>query len=197
MYGDNFLVGKGLKLLFISQLLSVISNVMAEGLLSGLVSLASTIVALVGLNTAAPAHPKFRTAFRLNIAAIVPFVVTMVLTALSKAELSFGLITVLLLAVAILAVALGVWSVYLICTAAGEILTANGYATLAAKGVTVWKLCLVTYAAVIVFMLLAMVPFLLVIAGILVIGTVVAMLVGGILYMVFLYNAYHALLYGR
>ena len=196
MYGDNFLVGKGLKLLFISQLLSVISNVMAEGLLSGLVSLASTIVALVGLNTAAPAHPKFRTAFRLNIAAIVPFVVTMVLTALSKAELSFGLITVLL-AVVILAVALGVWSVYLICTAAGEILTASGYATLAAKGVTVWKLCLVTYVAVIVFMLLAMVPFLLVIAGILVIGTVVAMLVGGILYMIFLYNAYHALLYGR
>ena len=38
---------------------------------------------------------------------------------------------------------------------------------------------------------------LLVIAGILVIGTAIAMLVGAILYMIFLYNAYHALLYGR
>ena len=197
MYGDNFLVGKGLKLLFISQLLSVISNFMAEGLLSGLVSLASTIVALVGLNTAAPAHPKFRTAFRLNIAAIVPFVVTMVLTALSKAELSLGLITVLLLAVAILAVALGVWSVYLICTAAGEILTANGYATLAAKGVTVWKIFLVTSVAVMICMFLLVVPIIQIIAAILALGATIAMLVGGVLYMIFLYNAYHALLYGR
>ena len=31
----------------------------------------------------------------------------------------------------------------------------------------------------------------------LVIGTAIAMLVGAILYMIFLYNAYHALLYGR
>ena len=197
MYADNLLVGKGLKLIFISQILSVISNFMAEGLLSGLVDVASVIVAMVGLYTAAPAHPKFRAAFRLNIALCILGVIVAVLSVFQKAGVSLGLITVLLLAVAILAVALGVWSVYLICTAAGEILTANGYATLAAKGVTVWKLFLVTYAAVIVFMLLAMVPFLLVIAGILVIGTVVAMLVGGILYMIFLYNAYHALLYGQ
>ena len=196
MYGDNFLVGKGLKLLFISQLLSVSSNFMAEGLLSGLVSLASTIVALVGLNTAAPAHPKFRTAFRLNIALCILGVRVAVLAVFQKAGVSLGQ-TTLLLAVAILVVALGVWSVYLICTAAGEILTVNGYATLADKGVTVWKLFLVTSAAMIVFMLLAMVPFMLVIAGILVIGTAVATLVGGILYMIFLYNAYHALLYGR
>lgn len=196
MYGDNFLVGKGLKLLFISQLLSVSSNFMAEGLLSGLVSLASTIVALVGLNTAAPAHPKFRAAFRLNIALCILGVIVAVLSVFQKAGVSLGQ-TTLLLAVAILVVALGVWSVYLICTAAGEILTVNGYATLADKGVTVWKIFLVTSAAMIVFMLLAMVPFMLVIAGILVIGTAVATLVGGILYMIFLYNAYHALLYGQ
>lgn len=196
MYGDNFLVGKGLKLLFISQLLSVSSNFMAEGLLSGLVSLASTIVALVGLNTAAPAHPKFRAAFRLNIALCILGVIVAVLSVFQKAGVSLGQ-TTLLLAVAILVVALGVWSVYLICTAAGEILTVNGYATLADKGVTVWKLFLVTSAAMIVFMLLALVPVLLIVAGILVIGTVIAMLVGAILYMIFLYNAYHALLYGR
>lgn len=196
MYGDNFLVGKGLKLLFISQLLSVSSNFMAEGLLSGLVSLASTIVALVGLNTAAPAHPKFRAAFRLNIALCILGVIVAVLSVFQKAGVSLGQ-TTLLLAVAILVVALGVWSVYLICTAAGEILTVNGYATLADKGVTVWKIFLVTSAAMIVFMLLALVPVLLIVAGILVIGTVIAMLVGAILYMIFLYNAYHALLYGQ
>ena len=196
MYADNLLVEKGLKLIFISQILSVISNFMADGLLSGLVDVASVIVAMVGLYTAAPAHPKFRAAFRLNIALCILGVIVAVLAVFQKAGVSLGQ-TTLLLAVAILVVALGVWSVYLICTAAGEILTVNGYATLADKGVTVWKIFLVTSAAMIVFMLLAMVPFMLVIAGILVIGTAVATLVGGILYMIFLYNAYHALLYGR
>ena len=196
MYEDNLLAGKGLKLLFIGQILSVISNFMAEGLLSGLVSLTSVIVALVGLNMAAPAHPKFRTAFRLNIVMIVLLVVTAILSVLPKAGLSLGL-TALLLAVAILAVALGVWSVYLICTAAGELLTANGYATLSAKGVTVWKLFLVCSVTMVVFMVLLVVPFVQIIAAFLVLGTAVAMLVGAILYMVFLYNAYHALLYGQ
>ena len=119
-----------------------------------------------------------------------------VLAVFQKAGVSLGQ-TTLLLAVAILVVALGVWSVYLICTAAREILTVNGYATLADKGVTVWKIFLVTSAAMIVFMLLALVPVLLIVAGILVIGTVIAMLVGAILYMIFLYKAYHALLYGQ
>lgn len=196
MYEDNLLVGKGLKLLFISQILSVVTNFLGEGLLSWTVSLAAMIVSLVGLHTAAPAHPKFRTALRLNIVLIVLLVVTTILSALPEAGLSLGQ-AVFLLAVAILAVALGAWNVYLICTAAGEILTANGYAALAAKGATVWKLFLVTSAGAIVFMLLALVPILLVIAGILVIGTAIAMLVGAILYMIFLYNAYHALLYGR
>ena len=192
MYADNLLVGKGLKLLFISQILSVVTNFLGDGLLFGATGIAAVIVALAGLNTAAPAHPKFRAAFRLNIVMIVLYVVTGVLTVLPTAGQ-----TVLLIAVTILTTALGAWNVYLICTAAGEFLILSGYATLAAKGVTVWKLFLVTSAAMIVFMLLAMVPILLVIAGILVIGTAVATLVGGILYMIFLYNAYHALLYGR
>ena len=192
MYGDKLLVGKGLKLLFISQILSVISNFLGDGLLFGATGIAAVIVALAGLNTAAPAHPKFRAAFRLNIVMIVLYVVTGVLTVLPTAGQ-----TVLLIAVTILTTALGAWNVYLICTAAGEFLILSGYATLAAKGVTVWKLFLVTSAATSVFMLLALVPILLVIAGILVIGTAIAMLVGAILYMIFLYNAYHALLYGR
>lgn len=196
MYEDNLLVGRGLKLLFIGQILSVISGFMAEGVMSGLVELASAIVALVGLNIAAPAHPKFRTAFRLNIALIVLYVLTMVLTSLPDVRLSVGQ-AILLLAIAILVVALGVWSVYLICTAAGELLTANDYATLAAKGVTVWKLFLICSVAIIICMLLLVVPFIQIIAAILAIGATVAMLVGAILYMVFLYNAYHALLYGQ
>lgn len=192
MYADNLLVGKGLKLLFISQILSVVTNFLGDGLLFGATGIAAVIVALAGLNTAAPAHPKFRAAFRLNIVMIVLYVVTGVLTVLPTAGQ-----TVLLIAVTILTTALGAWNVYLICTAAGEFLILSGYATLAAKGVTVWKLFLVTSAATSVFMLLALVPILLVIAGILVIGTAIAMLVGAILYMIFLYNAYHALLYGQ
>lgn len=196
MYEDNLLAGRGLKLLFVSQILSVISNFMADGVPSELASLASVIVALVGLNTAAPAHPKFRTAFRLNISMIVLLVVTVALSVLPEEKYSIGL-AVVLLAIAISAVILGIWNVYLICTAAGELLTINGYATLAAKGVTVWKLFLVCSVAMVVFMVLLVVPFVQIIAAFLVLGTSVAMLVGAILYMVFLYNAYHALLYGQ
>ena len=58
MYADNLLVGKGLKLIFISQILSVISNFMAEGLLSGLVDVASVIVAMVGCILRRPPTPS-------------------------------------------------------------------------------------------------------------------------------------------
>lgn len=196
MYEDNLLAGKGLKLLFVSQILSVISNFMAEGVLSGVVELASVIVALVGLNIAAPVHPYFRSAFRLNIALIVLYVVTMVLTARPNVGLSIGQI-VLMLALAISAVVLGLGNVYLICTAAGALLTANGYAALAAKGATVWKIVLICSVTIIICVLLLVVPFIQIIAAILAVGTTIAMLVGAILYMVFLYNAYHALLYGQ
>ena len=82
-------------------------------------------------------------------------------------------------------------------TAAGQLLIANGYATLADKGATVWKVYLGCAIALCCFTVMALVPILLVVAGVAVIGTLVATLVGGILYLIFLNNAYHALLYGQ
>ena len=80
------------------------------------------------------------------------------------------------------------------CTAAGQLLTVNGYATLADKGSTVWKIYLGCAIALCCFAVMALVPFLLVVAGVAVVGTLIATLVGGILYLIFLNNAYHAFL---
>lgn len=189
MYEDNLVVGKCLKLLFIGEILAAISALLGGSVLSALGSLVSLILNLFALNMAAPTHPYFRTAFQVNIALIILGVVQVILS-------QTGMVVFAMLVVIIKAV-LVVRNVYLICTATGQFLTMNGYAILAAKGVTVWKLFLVTSAAMVVFILLALVPFLLVIAGVLGIGTAIAILVGAILYMVFLYNAYHALLYGQ
>lgn len=189
MYEDNLLAGKGLKLLYISQVLNVISAILGEGVLPGLVSLVALILAWVGLSTAAPTHPYFRTALQVNIALVVLDVVSIVLTGLQLA------VPAVLLLIA--EMVLNVLSVYLVCTAAGQLLTVNGYVPLAAKGVTVWKLYLACSVAVVVFMVLSLVPFLLFVAGVLVLGTTVAMLVDIVLYMIFLYHASNALLMGQ
>lgn len=189
MYEDNLVVGKSLKLLFIGEILAAISALLGGSVLAGLASLVSLILNLFALNTAAPTHPYFRTAFQVNIALIVLGIVQVILS-------QTGMEVLAMLVVVVEAV-LGVLNVYLICTATGQFLTVNGYAILAAKGVTVWKINLACSVAMIVFMVLAVVPFLLILAGILVLGTAIVMLVGVILYMLFLYNAYHALLYGR
>lgn len=189
MYEDNLIVGKSLKLLFIGEILAAVSAVLGDSGLAGLASLAALILNLIALSMAAPTHPYFRTAFQVNIALIVLGVVQVILTLT-------GMMVLAILAVIAEAV-LGVLNVYLICTAAGQFLTVNGYAALAAKGAVVWKLYLICSVAMMVFMVLILVPFVQIIAVFLVIGTTIAMLVGAILYMVFLYNAYHALLYGQ
>ena len=189
MYEDNLLAGKGLKLLFVGEILAAISAVLGESGLASLASLASLILSLIALNMATPAHPYFRTAFQINIALIILGVLQVVLALTGMMVLA--ILTVIAEAV------LGVLNVYLICTAAGQLLTVNGYAALANKGVIVWKLFLVCSVAMVVFMVLLVVPFIQIISAFLVIGTAVAMLIGAVLYMVFLYNAYHALLYGQ
>ena len=185
MYDDNLLAGRGLRLLFISRLLSLIAGLIGEGLLCVILYIVSFAMAIGALNVAAPSHPYFGRAFWLNI-------VDAVLSGMSFVAGPRMVIPALILALGSLA--LNVYIVYLVCTATGQILTVNGYATLADKGATVWKINLCCSAALVCFTVMALIPFLLILAGVLVIGTAVAALVGGILYLKFLSNAYHILL---
>ena len=143
-------------------------------------------MAIGALNVAAPSHPYFGRAFWLNIARVV-------LTGLTIFSGAYEL-TGLAIVFSMVVLALDAYIVYLVCTAAGQILILNGYATLAAKGATVWKVNLFCTFALACFMVMALAPLLLILAGVLVIGTAVATLVCSILYLKFLSNAYHILL---
>lgn len=186
MYDDNLLAGRGLRLMFISQLLALIGGLMGESVLAGILSLVAIIMGIGALNVAAPSHPYFGRAFWLNI-------VRLVLTGLTIFSGAYEL-TVLVIVFSIASLALEAYIVYLVCTAAGQILTVNGYATLAYKGAVVWKIHLCCTVALACFTVMALVPLLLILAGVLVIGTAIAALVGSILYLKFLSNAYHILL---
>lgn len=186
MYEDNLLAGRGLRLLFVSELLSLISSLMGESLLGGILFLVSTVMSIGALNVAAPSHPYFGRAFWVNIVSLVLNGLVLFVGAYQWT----GLVAVL----SVVILALGVYYVYLVCTAAGQLLTVNGYATLADKGSTVWKIYLGCAIALCCFAVMALVPFLLAVAGVAVVGTLIATLVGGILYLIFLNNAYHAFL---
>lgn len=186
MYDDNLLAGRGLRLLFISQLLALIADLIGDGLLCVILYIVSFAMAIGALNVASPSHPYFSWAFWLNI-------VRLVLTGLTIFSGAYEL-TGLAIVFSMVGLALDAYIVYLVCTAAGQILILNGYATLAAKGATVWKVNLFCTIALACFMVMALAPILLILAGVLVIGTAVAELVGSILYLKFLSNAYHILL---
>lgn len=143
-------------------------------------------MAIGALNVAAPSHPYFGRAFWLNIARVV-------LTGLTIFSGAYEL-TGLVIVFSIAGLALEAYIVYLVCTAAGQILIINGYATLADKGATVWKVNLFCTFALACFMVMALAPLLLILVGVLVIGTAIATLVGSLLYLKFLSNAYHILL---
>lgn len=185
MYDDNLLAGRGLRLLFISQLLSLVAGLVGDGLLQVILYVVSLVMAIGALNVASPSHPYFGRAFWLTI-------LQAVFNGLSYVT-GHGL-AIFTLVLALGSLVLNVYIVYLICTGAGQILTVNGYADLADKGATVWKINLCCTVALACFTVLALVPLLLILAGVLVIGTVIAMLVGSILYLKFLSNAYHILL---
>lgn len=186
MYDDNLLAGRGLRLLFISQLLALIAGLIGDGLLCVILYIVSFAMAIGALNVAAPSHPYFGRAFWLNI-------VQVALTGLTIFGGAYEL-TGLVIVFSIASLALQAYIVYLVCTAAGQILTVNGYATLAYKGAVVWKIHLGCTVALACFTVMELVPLLLILAGVLVIGTAIAALVGSILYLKFLSNAYHILL---
>ena len=72
MYGDYALAGKGLKTLFLSEIVGLIATVLSGvALVGSLAGLAGLILGLVGLHTASPTHPYFKNAFFTSVGNIV------------------------------------------------------------------------------------------------------------------------------
>ncbi|MGN0166596.1 MAG: hypothetical protein ACI4AB_01015 [Acetatifactor sp.] len=179
--------GSGLKKMFIAEIGAIICAVimvipLLGTVVGGIGAIVFTVISLVGLYSAGKDIEGCKQAFTLTI-------VNMVLSILGA----------LLAKVAVLAVLISLASdvvsfliVYLVCTSVGAVLKANNYADVAGKGETVWKINLVCYAVSIVVTILAKIPLLSILAGIVSFIVGIAGLVAGILYMIFLYKSYQA-----
>ena len=201
MYETNQLAGKGLKLLFLAELLLMVSVVLAGLLESGL-ELAALILSLVGLHRAAPSHPLFRRALHLTVAQLAISGLTTLIYGVGPRILPLRAITGLGMLFTVAVFILQFYIVYL----AGELLTAGGFDAEAARGRAAWKF----YLANVVLSLLFTVAATFILSLMTAIGTAsvmafsfVSSLVMGIvrltcliIYLIFLYHAYHALLNG-
>lgn len=168
---DYSMAGKGLNRMFIGEILYILAII---PLIGGILALAGYIVMLVGLYTAGKADDGYRTAFFLTIASLIlgfiPF--------LSLIGSIFNIITT-----------------YLVCTTTACLLTERGDLETAAKGLFVWKLYAACLVVSLVCALLLFVPLINVAAILMEVVVGIASLVGGILYLMFLYRASDSLLH--
>ena len=168
---DYSLAGRGLNYMFIGEILCILVMFPLIGTIAVLVGF---VMMLVGLHTAGKADDGYRTAFILTVAGLI---------------LSF--IPLLSLIVNILSII----TTYLVCTTTARLLTARGDTATAARGLFVWKLYAACLVVSLVCALLLFVPIINVAALLLEIATAIASLVGGILYLMFLYRASDSLLH--
>lgn len=162
-------VGKGLSKLFIAEILAILSFI---PLLGGILAIIALVLMLIGLNEASQAADGYRTAFTLSIASIVVEILGLFIPFMSLVGsiLSFAV-------------------TYVVCTTTADILDWAGDPATAAKGRFVWKLYVVCTIIIVVCGVVAMIPGLAVLAGLVLIPTVIASIVAGVQYLIFLYRA--------
>lgn len=168
--------GKGLNRMFIGEILCIVGTFIP--LVGGFLVLAGFIVNLVGLYTAGQADGGYHTAFVLTIVRMIA-----------------SLFSALLPLLSIIGSALSIMITYLVCTTSARLLTEKGDLETAARGLLVWKLYLACMVVSILCVVLALIPALFGLAVAVVLVTLIASLVGGILYLVFLYRASNSLLH--
>lgn len=184
MYEDYALAGKGLKTLFLSEIVGLIATVLSGvALVGSLAGLAGLILGLVGLHTASPTHPYFKNAFFTSVGNIVA---NFLGALLGESGFFSGILS-------ICSGILGLLTVYYVCMAASHLLSGKGDQACADKGGTVWKLYAVCTLVSIVCAVLVLVPIINIAAALLLIIVALVMFVAGILYLVFLYQASQSL----
>ena len=162
-------VSKALKWIFIAAILNLFP----------IVSIVGFMLNLVALYAAGKLEKGYNTAFMLSIAGIVVSVI--------DAFAGKGVFGAL---VSIVSTVIGLGVLYFVVSTTNGLLNTSGANEVAAKGEKVWKINLICVVASVVLSLLAFIP---VLAGLLAVVVFIVEVVGAILYLVYLYNSSKAL----
>lgn len=167
-------ISKALMWLFISQILSILSGLLA---VLGIVAFVLNLLALYG---AGRKDQGYKTAFILSIVGIVVSIVGAI-----AGETVLGSI------ISIISIVINLGILYYVVITTNSCLEGSDAPDLAAKGNNVWKLNLIcSIAAVVLTVLLLIVPML---AAVLAIVVGIVEIVAAILYMIYLYKSSKAL----
>lgn len=175
-YGS--LAAKGLKLLFVAEIFSLLSSFIP--FLNVACLFVGFVLSLTGLNSAAQAHAGFQRAMSLLVVTIAVNLGSLFVPRGGLAELVLTLVSVLL----------PLTVLYTICTTTAALVEARGNYELALLGRFTWKLnlvcTLISLGGVVLFAVLSVAAL---IFTVIFAGAAIANLVGGVLYLMFLYQA--------
>lgn len=187
----------GLKTVYQAKLVGLISIVLVIVPIVQIFAIAAILVAaflsLVGLAQCRKDDKGYRTAFNLVIIGLVTNLAASLVSAYAGTEGIAGICgNILSMADDILSLA----SLYFVCITTNRLLKETAAAeNLIDRGIVVWKLNVVCTVILLVCYLLRMIPgnIAVIIAGYLAIFAVIAQIVGNVLYILYLHNAYRAL----
>ena len=187
----------GLKTLYQARLVGLISIVLVIVPIVQVLAVAAMLIAgflaLVGLAQCRKDDKGYRTAFNMVIAGLVTNLAASLVSAYAGAEGFAGICSnILSIATDVLSLA----SLYFVCITTNRLLKEVAAAeNLIDRGIVVWKLNVVWAVILLVCYLLWMIPgnIAAIIAGYLAIFAVIAQIIGTVLYILYLRNAYRAL----
>lgn len=187
----------GLKTVYQARLVGLISIVLVIVPIVQVLAVAAMLIAgflaLVGLAQCRKDDKGYRTAFNMVIAGLVTNLAASLVSAYAGAEGFAGICSnILSIATDVLSLA----SLYFVCITTNRLLKEVAAAeNLIDRGIVVWKLNVVCTVILLVCYLLRMIPgnIAAIIAGYLAIFAVIAQIIGTVLYILYLRNAYRAL----
>lgn len=187
----------GLKTVYQARLVGLISIVLVIVPIVQVLAVAAMLIAgflaLVGLAQCRKDDKGYRTAFNMVIAGLVTNLAASLVSAYAGAEGFAGICgNILSIATDVLSLA----SLYFVCITTNRLLKETAAVeNLIDRGIVVWKLNVVCTVILLVCYLLQMIPgnIAAIIAGYLAIFALIAQIVGNVLYILYLHNAYRAL----
>lgn len=182
MYNSSYPnAAKGLKWVFIAEILAIVSIPLAFILVGAITAIVSVVMNLVGLNNAASDDANYRPAFLGAVAALV-------ISVLSGFAGNGVLGTVLSIVTSLV----NLFIVYTVCTVTSGLLTGKA-PDVAGRGATVTKIYLVCAVVNVACSVLSAIPALGLPTTVIATVSGIAALVGYIMYLIFLWGASKAL----
>ncbi len=178
--------GQGLRYMFVSEIGAIICTILALIPLINILAVIGAIVlgilSIVGLYIAGKDLEGCRTAFWITIINLIFGILESLFRSSSLGSI-FSLVEA----------TLSLMVVYYVCMSVNGALSETGYHDVARTGNTVWKINLACFIVQIVITVLALIPFINVLAVISSFLVLIAKFVGGILYLIYLHGSYQAL----